>query len=59
VIRTATIVFDVTDAATGEQHTIYRCDGCKALVLSEDARDHLSWHDKVLLVPPAPSRDDR
>jgi hypothetical protein len=47
LIRSASIALHINDA-DGELNTIYRCDECKALVLSADARDHLWWHDAIL-----------
>ena len=58
VTRTATIVFDVEDAANGERFTIYHCDECKALILSEEAREHLQWHGTLLHAPTTAPRPD-
>lgn len=44
---TATNVFDVDDASSGERFTIYRCDVCCALVLNVDVTEHLEWHDQA------------
>jgi hypothetical protein len=50
--RSASPVMDVSDPNTGENHVIYKCDECKALLQgAEDARDHLWWHDLLIQAP--------
>lgn len=44
MIRTAMPALDVRDILTGDRYSLFRCNECCALVLCEDARDHLSWH---------------
>jgi hypothetical protein len=46
--RSASRAFTAAEAFGASGHQLYRCNECFALLLAEDARSHLWWHDTIL-----------